>query len=458
MYSNHDSLKNGTKSLAPGAKILIATFPGDGHFNPLTGIAAHLKAQGYDVRWYTSVTYQAKVERLGVPFYPMRKALDIAGDKIEKIFPGRENCKSTVSKLNFDITNVFILRGPEYYQDIQDIYNFFPFELMIADIAFTGIPFVKALMKIPVAGVGVFPLTRSSKDLPPSGLGMTPSYSFFGKLKQNFLRFAAKHILFAKSNKVMKSVFAEYRIPCSGEFVFDEMQMKCDLLLQSGTPGFEYKRSDLEAKVKFVGPLLPFVVKQNTTPWFDDRLNRYKKIVLATQGTVEKDSTKLLVPTLEALKGTDYLVVVTTGGSDTEKLRKQYAAPNVIIEDFIPFDDIMPYADVYVTNGGMGGVLLSIENKLPMVTAGVHEGKNEICARAGYFNLAVNLKTERPTPDQVRRAVDEVTGNEIYRTNITALSNEFSNYNPLELCEHYIKALLPFKYARTTKKETERIY
>jgi UDP:flavonoid glycosyltransferase YjiC (YdhE family) len=398
------------------------------------------------------------VEKLGIPFYRMKKALDISGDKIEKIFPEREHCKSPVSKLNFDIINVFIRRGPEYYEDILEIQNFFPFKLLIADIAFTGIPFVKDLMGVPVAGVGVFPLTRSSKDLPPAGLGMTPSYSFFGKIKQQFLRFAAKHVLFAKSNKVMRQVFAHYGIECSGEFVFDEMQMKCDLLLQSGTPGFEYNRSDLEDKVKFVGPLLPHSVKKNTTTWFDERLNRYEKIVLVTQGTVEKDSTKLLVPTLEALKNSEYLLVVTTGGSDTEKLRRQYEAPNVIIEDFIPFGDIMPFADVYVTNGGMGGVMLSIENKLPMVTAGVHEGKNEICARAGYFNLAVNLKTERPTAAQIRKAVDEVAGNEIYRKNISALSEEFSRYNSLELCEYYLQKLLPVKHIRKMEKIEEGIY
>jgi UDP:flavonoid glycosyltransferase YjiC (YdhE family) len=234
--------------------------------------------------------------------------------------------------------------------------------------------------------------------------------------------------------------------------------MKCDLLLQSGTPGFEYKRSDLEDKVKFVGPLLPYMVKKNTSPWFDERLNKYNKIVLATQGTVEKDSSKLLVPTLEALKNTEYLVVITTGGSDTERLRRQYEAPNVIIEDFIPFDDIMPFADVYVTNGGMGGVMLSIENKLPMVMAGVHEGKNEICARAGYFNLAVNLKTERPTALQIRRAVDEVTGNEIYRKNISALSEEFSTYNSLELCEYYLQKLLPSRHVRKMEHEEVGIY
>ncbi len=35
----------------------------------------------------------------------------------------------------------------------------------------------------------------------------------------------------------------------------------------------------------------------------------------------------------------------------------------------------MPKCDVYATNGGYGGVLLSIDHALPMVCAGINEGK-----------------------------------------------------------------------------------
>ena len=454
MHQNHVDLK---RQLPAKAKILFANFPGDGHFNPMTILAVHLKQCGYDVRWYTSETYREKISRMEIPFYPLQKALDITGDNVIESFPERLKHKGPVQKLNFDIINVFILRGPEYYQDIHEIYREFPFDLMVADIAFTGIPFVKELMKVPVAGVGVFPLTSSSKDLPPSGMGLAPSYTIFGRLKQSLLRFTARNILFAPSNKVMRKVLAEYGIQCSGDFIFDEMPRKCDILLQSGTPGFEYRRSDLDNKVKFMGPLLPYSIKKHTQPWYDDRLTKYQKIVLVTQGTVEKDSTKLLVPTLEAFKASDYLVVVTTGGSDTEKLRKQYAAPNVIIEDFIPFNDIMPYADVYVTNGGMGGVMLSVENELPMVAAGVHEGKNEICARIGYFNLGVNLKTETPAPQQIREGVEKVCTTAAYRQNVVTLKNEFRSYDPLALCELYIEQLLPTICVKTVLKiEAER--
>jgi UDP:flavonoid glycosyltransferase YjiC (YdhE family) len=162
---------------------------------------------------------------------------------------------------------------------------------------------------------------------------------------------------------------------------------------------------------------------------------------------------KIIVPTLEAFKNSDVLVVVTTGGSDTEKLRAKYEAPNVIIEDFIPFTDVMPFAHVYVTNGGYGGVLLSIEHGLPMVTAGVHEGKNEICARVGYFKLGINLKTETPTPAQVKSSVEDILALPVYAENVKALSREFAAYNPEELCAAYVSEVLQKRTGKMRRME-----
>jgi UDP:flavonoid glycosyltransferase YjiC (YdhE family) len=164
-------------------------------------------------------------------------------------------------------------------------------------------------------------------------------------------------------------------------------------------------------------------------------------VVLVTQGTVEKDVNKIIVPTLEAFKNTNTLVIATTGGSGTAELRKRYPQHNFIIEDFIPFGDILPICDVYITNGGYGGVMLGIQNKVPMVVAGVHEGKNEICARVGYFKLGVNLKTEKPTADQIRNAVNEVARTSEYKKNVARLANEFQQYEPAALVEKYINEL-----------------
>jgi hypothetical protein len=59
---------------------------------------------------------------------------------------------------------------------------------------------------------------------------------------------------------------------------------------------------------------------------------------------VEKDVTKLLVPSLEAFKNSDTVVICTTGGSQTKELQAAYPHRNLIIDDVIPFNEVMPYA------------------------------------------------------------------------------------------------------------------
>ncbi|MBC7850341.1 MAG: glycosyltransferase [Chitinophagaceae bacterium] len=442
-----------------GKKILIACAPADGHFNPLTGLAKHLQSLDYDVRWYSSNYYAPKLNKLGIQHYPFKRALDVVAHQLDKMWPQRSKIRNPIRKLNFDLINYFILRSTEYLEDIQEIHESFDFDLMIADCTFVGIPLVKKVIGVPVISVGIVPLGETSKDLPPSGLGLTPAETTVGKVRDVAMRWIAKNLLFRKSNKVFYKLMGRYGIEKQGDLFFDVLVREADYLLQIGSPGFEYRRSDLGANVRFVGTLLPHSSKQEREPWFDERLNKYEQVVLVTQGTVEKNVNKLLVPTIEAFKGSKILVVVTTGGSKTAELRAKYPYDNIIIEDFIPFTDVMPYADAYVTNGGYGGVMLGISNNLPLVVAGIHEGKNEINARVGFFNLGINLKTENPIPLQIRNAVIEVITNGLYKRNIALLREELSTYDALAICQRFVEEILPRTASTVTPREfTEGVY
>lgn len=423
-------------------KILFATIPADGHFNPLTGIAKHLQELGHDVRWYTGGRYVSKVEKLGIPAYPFQSAKVVNQDTLDDLFPERQQIKGTIARLRFDINLLFLNRAPEFVADIIAIYQEFAFETLICDALFTGAPFIKQLLEIPVVTIGIVPLPESSRDLPPAGMGLEPATGFWGKRKQDVLRYLTKKIFLKPCTELYKQLLRQHGLRPTEDFVFDSFIRSADIYLQSGVPGFEYKRRDMSPNVRFVGPLLPYSRGPRNGFMHYDKLKQYRKVILVTQGTVERDPGKIIVPTLEAFKDSEFLVIATTGGSQTDALRARFPQANLIIEDFIDFNEIMPYCDVYVTNGGYGGVMQSIQNRLPMVAAGVHEGKNEITARIGYFNLGVNLKTETPTVEQIRMQVNTVMKNPVYRQNIARLHKEFSEYNPNELCESYIAEVL----------------
>jgi hypothetical protein len=60
-------------NLKPGAKILFACMPADGHFNPLTGLAFYLKASAM-MCGGTHRPIPAEDRTLGIPFYPVAKS------------------------------------------------------------------------------------------------------------------------------------------------------------------------------------------------------------------------------------------------------------------------------------------------------------------------------------------------------------------------------------------------
>ena len=436
-------------------RILIATMPLDGHLNPLTGLAVHLQNIGYDVRWYTGPSYADKIRKLGIPFYPFQKAREVNQLNLDSEFPERLRMKGTIKRLRFDLNNVFFLRAPELVSDVKAIYDEFPFDLLLCDAAFTGGLILKKLLNVPVVSMGIGPLGETSKALPPSGLGMEPSNTLSGRLKQDLLRYMVTNFLLKPCTDTYNQVLINHGLNSTTDFVFDTFTREPDLYLQSGTPGFEYDRPDLSKNIRFVGPLLPY--SQGVRHPFKqvNQVRKYKRVVLVTQGTVERDPKKIIIPTLEAFKDdTRTLVVVTTGGSQTEELRANYPQENVIIEDFIDFNCVMPYADVYVTNGGYGGTMLALQHKLPIVAAGIHEGKNEITARVSYFKVGINLKTETPTPDKIRKSVEQVLTDPNYKINVQRLGAEFKTYNANQLCEQYISKLLIQSSTALTEKQT----
>jgi len=427
-----------------GKKILFACISLDGHFNPLTGLAKYLQQTGCEVRWYVSDNYKDKLKDLNIQHYTDTAKLNINSHNMQQLLPDLQT-NDKVKKTMIYLDHLFTGRAVGYFKDIQQIHQSFPFDLMICDNMFTASPLVRYQLQVPVMSIGVIPLPEDSKDTAPYKSGLSPAQddktrALYADLYKNVLK-VYKEPIAAFSN-----ILRKYDVPFTASFFTNILVKSANLHLQIGTPNLEYKRNDLGSNIHYIGALMPYLKPNNKKTWFDKRLNTYEKIVLVTQGTVETDTTKLLEPTLQAFMDTDILVIATTGGNGTEILRKKYTGDNFIITDFVPFEEVMAYASVYITNGGYGGAILSLKHKLPMVTAGVNEGKIEICSRIAYFKLGIDLKTETPAATAIYNATVEILENKIYKENVIRISEEFDTYQPNELCANYAAELLQ-KYA-----------
>jgi MGT family glycosyltransferase len=193
--------------------------------------------------------------------------------------------------------------------------------------------------------------------------------------------------------------------------------------LQLGAEGFEYPRSDLPSIVRYVGPPTPLPDPDWQQPAWWPELQSGKTVVLVNQGTVATDSNELLRPSLDALASDDdLLVVAVTGGPDPAVLEPLPA--NARVERFIPFDQVLPHVDLFVTNGGFGGVQLALADGIPIVAAGRTEDKPEVNARIAYAGVGIDLKTQTPRPEQVREAVRRVLTDDRFTRKARQLRDE----------------------------------
>ncbi len=418
-------------------KILFAAIPADGHFNPLTGVAMHLKAAGHDVRWYAGPSYAAKLERLGIPHFPFKRATEIRGDNIGDLFPERAKL-SGPALIRFDGRHIMVANTGNYFEDVREINVSFPFDVLFCDAAFYAMKLIKEKLGKRVCAFGIAPSLETSKDVPPNFVGLKPAKNALGKLVHQGMRAMMEWMVMNEVKGLYNRILATHGLAPVEESLFDVSYRCPDVVFQSGVPGFAYPRRERNPKVKFVGPLLPY--KAAITQVFSqpEKLDKYKPTILISQGTVEKDPSKLIVPALEALKDTGALLIVTTGHGKTEELRKSYPQDNIIIEDFVDFDYILDHTDLFICNGGYGSVLLSLSHGVPLLTAGIREGKNDINAHVDYFGVGIDLRTESPKPGDIRRAAERILSEPRWKQNVARLREEFSNYRPNELIDAYL--------------------
>ena len=392
-------------------RILIASVPAAGHFNPLTGPAVELAARGHDVRWYAGPAYGAKADALGIPVLPYREAVEITADNLNALFPERESLKGPKA-IEFDGDAFFSRPVRGYFDDLRAIRDEFPFDAMLIDGAFYAGYLVAKRLDVPVFAMGSIaaPTIRDPKAVTPF-FSLRPPRSPIGWLMNRVTR----RMLIAGSRKGLErfnGVLAEEGLPA----LRDEEFMDCTLQPDSarrvfdiGIPELEFPDVAQPPNHVWVGALAPQrPTGEPSGP--DPRIAGWPgRVVVVSQGTVDNhDLGKLIEPTLEALAGTDTLAVAATGGVGTSALREKFPHGNVIVEDYVDFDAAFPLADVYVTNGGMGGVLDALTHGLPILAAGKLEGKGDINARLAYRGLAVDLRTERPSARDIRRGLERL--------------------------------------------------
>jgi UDP:flavonoid glycosyltransferase YjiC (YdhE family) len=402
--------------------------------------------EGHEVAVLSGTGFRDRIEAAGARFLALPGRADFDGRDLLAVAPELAATPPGPDWLRIAMERIFVDRIPDQHRGLKDALRDFPAGIVIGDDMFFGVlPLLLGPRTerpaIVLCGTSILHCTREDKA--PPFLGLPPART--PGQREEYERIAREHDA-AVDRPVagrLDGVLAELGLPALPMTLFDSVVRLADAYLQLSVPSFEFPFV-LPPTVRFVGAL-PIVPDQAPLPPWAGDLDGTRKVVLVTQGTVANHDFGLLVgPALAALADEpDVLTVVTAGGRELDAIPGPVPA-NARLAAYLPFEWLLPRIDAMVTNGGYGSVNQALGHGVPLVAAGLTEDKADVNARIAWSGAGIDLKTNNPGPEAIRRAVRTVLDAPGHRRHARRLAAEFAAYDArseiLRLLSHHARS------------------
>ena len=404
-------------------KILIVSTPVPGHLNPLLSIASLLVESGHEVAVQVDEEMRPAVEAAGHRYLAEIPNSQTSIGYFLENYPERMAKPPGMEMIGYDLVHFFSRNIAAQSASLKMALYDFDADLILADSLYWGtLPMlVGPREKRPaIAHLGISVVNLASgKNIP-----LRPGESLEQREAEQQLR---ERFILQPAQQAVNAALASLGYPALSCPVLEALTALPDLYLHPGIESFEYPA--IKSNVQYIGAL-PAPDVQAAMPKWWKQLDRSKRIVLVTQGTVaNRDFSQVIAPALIALGGRqDVTIIVTTGGQPAESI--PVAIPsNAHIVSFLPYAQIMPEIDLLITNGGYGTVNMAICHGIPIISAGLTEDKEEVCAHVQWSGAGIDLLTNQATPEAIRHAVTEIFTQPRYRERARQLSREFARHD-----------------------------
>ncbi|PMD40863.1 glycosyltransferase family 1 protein [Hyaloscypha variabilis F] len=435
------------------AHVVIGALPFESHLTPMRTIAQHLVPLGYQVTFITAGNFRQSIGAIGATCFVPAGWYDVSENGVHiKIVEGASKMPPStgpVPAVNIMASRWFADAIPLQFEAIQEILASSlaenpsrPVVLLLESSFLASLPFVlnaPGLRPKGVISVGNVPILDINPDTPPPSSGLQPDPSPEGRARNEALNktwLESSAILRTELNTILRGLGAKE----IDQYRQNAVLNLSTLFLQLCPPSLEFHRSNAPPTLRFTGGL-PRPKHQSHNPselpgWWSEVVNKgNNRIVAVSQGTIVNGPESLIIPTLEALKDQDSILVVVALGKRGASLPAEYSIPsNARVADWIPFDALLPLSDVFVTNGGYGSFQNALANGVPLVIAPPRfADKRDIAARVQWSGTGVNLGTGTPTVEALKDAVLEVFNSGKYKERALEVKKEIESYDSMAI-------------------------
>jgi MGT family glycosyltransferase len=402
------------------SRILIATWHLPNHLNLNVALAKVLRGRSHEVAFYTGASVSALLSREGFRSFPFQQVSE-AG--VEHATDMLRELRRSPRQLKPYWHQFFVGTIDGQLQDLDRVWAEWPPDALVTCLTMWGaILFIPELRRVPVIA-----LSHVANSLVPGPEGAIP-----GVAKPRPFRGARKIVagimkgVVGRTTESVRQAASALRVKRGLpplDVPVTEYTARLPLYLMPGAPELDYERKDLPASVHYFGACLWDKPADQPAPAWVAELPKDQPCVVVDEGALYTRDAPMLDLAVQAFAGQSLRAILLPGqGRKPGSLPLQKLAPNVTLHYGVALSDVLPRADVLVSNGNSDAVIAALVKGIPVVVVPAIWDQTELAWAIHQSGAGVRLEPDKTSAEQMRAAVERVRREPAFRENAQRLS------------------------------------
>lgn len=377
------------------ARVLFINGGSEGHINPTIGVVQELISRGEEVVYFCIEAYRERMEKTGA----IVRTFD--GQKLIEAFisGGRNYLLERVNGLLFTADIVI----PSVVEQIKGEH----FDYIIHDSMFGCGRIIAQMMKLPaINSCTSFAQTKASFDSMLEQFHTSVPAEVAQPINDTFISLTEM-----VKEKYHVEIHSPYEVFCN----------PAPLTIVYTTRGFQPDGEAFDHSYQFVGPSLSSRTNQKD---FDLTPIQGKSLIYISLGTVFNQAIDFYKLCFEALGDTEHTIVMSIGNkahiSDLGEI-----PPNFIVKNYVPQIDVLQYAKLFITHGGMNSAHEGLYFGVPLLVIPQSADQPIIAGQIANIGAGITLRMQSLTAQQLRNAADYVLSHSSFKKAAASMQQSF---------------------------------
>ncbi|ULL16988.1 glycosyl transferase family 1 [Paenibacillus sp. H1-7] len=374
------------------ARVLFINAGSEGHINPTLGVVQELISRGEEVVYFTNEAFRERIEKTGA------SVRTIDDQRFIKAFiaGGRNYVLERINGLLLTADIVI----PSVLEQIKGE----QFDYIIHDSMFGCGRLLAQILKLPaINSCTTFAQTKESFDRMLEHFFTTVPEEITKPITDQFQRLTGT--LKEQYDVEIQSPYEVFCNPAPLTIVYTSREFQPD-------------GGAFDSSYQFVGPSIATRLTQED---FDFSAIKGKDPIYISLGTVFNQSVDFYKLCFEAFGNTDHTLVMSVGNrvpiADLGEIPS-----NFIVKNYVPQTDVLQYAKLFITHGGMNSTHEGLYYEVPLIVIPQSADQPIIAGQVAHIGAGIRLDMNNLTAYQLSDAVDHVLSHPSFKNAAAAIS------------------------------------